>query len=59
MLWTQVFGFLSVFLGIYFSAELGTGSGSMIALVAALLFTTVTVSKLAYKSLFLAKENAN
>jgi ABC-type Mn2+/Zn2+ transport system permease subunit len=54
-----VFGFLSVFLGIYFSAELGTGSGSMIALVAALLFTTVTVSKLAYKSLFLAKENVN
>jgi zinc transport system permease protein len=59
MLWTQVFGFLSVFLGIYFSAELGTGSGSMIALVAALVFATVTVSKLTYKTFFLSKENVN
>ena len=59
MLWTQAFGFLSVFLGIYLSAELGTGSGSMIALVAALVFATVTVSKLTYKTFFLSKENVN
>ena len=59
MLWTQVFGFLSVFLGIYLSAELGTGSGSMIALIAALVFAVVTVSKLSYKKFFLSKENVN
>ncbi len=59
MLWTQVFGFLSVFLGIYLSAELGTGSGSMIALIAALVFATVTVSKLTYKALVLSKDNVN
>ena len=31
----------------------------MIALVAALVFATVTVSKLTYKTFFLSKENVN
>ena len=35
MVWAQVFGLTSVMVGLYFSAELGTGSGSMIALVSA------------------------
>ena len=38
MLWTQFFGLSSVLLDLYFSAENDTGSGSMIALVAAIIF---------------------
>ena len=41
LFWSQVFGLVSVFLGLYFSAELNTGSGAMIALVAAILFAIV------------------
>ena len=54
MLWTQFFGFSSVLLGLYFSAENDTGSGSMIALVAAIIFcltaiiTTYTLNLLNY-----------
>jgi len=40
-MFTQVFGISSVVLGLYFSAELDTGSGSMIALVSAVIFTVV------------------
>ena len=46
LLWTQGFGLTSTFLGLYLSAELNTGSGSMIALVAAMLFATVGLLKL-------------
>ena len=35
----------SVFLGLYFSAELDTGSGAMIALVAAIIFSIVALPK--------------
>jgi zinc transport system permease protein len=45
VIWTQVFGLLSVLLGLYFSAELETGSGAMIALVAAIIFALVAISK--------------
>ncbi|MAR46728.1 MAG: hypothetical protein CMA41_02860 [Euryarchaeota archaeon] len=45
ILWSQVFGMLSVLLGIYLSAEEDTGAGAMIALVAALVFLVVVVSK--------------
>ena len=45
ILWSQVFGMLSVWLGIYLSAEKDTGAGAMIALVAALVFLVVVVSK--------------
>ena len=41
LMFTQVFGISSVILGLYFSAELDTGSGSMIALVSAVIFTVV------------------
>ncbi|MAD56201.1 MAG: hypothetical protein CL974_01500 [Euryarchaeota archaeon] len=43
MIWTQVFGLSSVMLGLYFSSELDTGSGSMIALVAATIFSIVAI----------------
>ena len=42
---TQFFGLTSVILGLYFSAELDTGSGSMIALVSAVLFAIVASFK--------------
>ena len=43
MLWTQFFGLSSVMLGLYFSAERDTGSGSMIALVAAIIFCLMAI----------------
>ncbi len=43
MLWTQFFGLSAVLGGLYFSAELDTGSGSMIAVVAAAIFTVVLI----------------
>jgi len=45
ILWSQFFGMLSVLLGIYLSAEKDTGAGAMIALMAALVFLVVVVSK--------------
>lgn len=45
MLWTQVFGFASVMFGLYLSAEYNTGSGSMIALVAAAIFAVVAINR--------------
>jgi zinc transport system permease protein len=47
LVWTQVFGLTATFVGLYLSAELNTGSGSMIALVAASIFALVGVLKLA------------
>ena len=41
----QVYGVITVLLGLYYSAELGTGSGSMIALVSAILFIVVASAK--------------
>jgi len=41
LIWTQIFGLTSVFLGLYLSSEMGTGSGSMIAVVAAAIFGLV------------------
>jgi len=43
LIWTQFFGLVTVILGLYFSAELGSGSGSMIALVAAMIFALVAI----------------
>lgn len=51
LIWTQIFGLSSVFFGLYFSAELDTGSGAMIALVAAVIFAIVTILKLSFKDL--------
>ena len=59
MVWAQVFGLTSVMVGLYFSAELGTGSGSMIALVSAIVFATVGTLTTVRKSVFLRAENMN
>ena len=48
MLWTQFFGLSAVFLGLFLSFELDTGSGSMIALVSAILFGIVLTGKTLY-----------
>lgn len=45
ILWSQVFGLVSVLLGIYLSAEEDTGAGAMIALVAAVIFLVVVALK--------------
>lgn len=45
LLWTQAFGFSSTILGIFLSAELNTGSGSMIAVVAASQFAIIGLIK--------------
>ena len=57
VIWTQFFGLLSVLLGLYLSAELETGSGSMIALVAAIVFALVVISKTVFLTLIKPKEN--
>ncbi|NBR90783.1 MAG: hypothetical protein EBS68_12890 [Rhodobacteraceae bacterium] len=59
MAWAQIFGLTSVMVGLYFSAELGTGSGSMIALVSAILFASVGTVTTIRKSVFLRAENMN
>ena len=43
---TQFFGLFSVMLGIYLSSEMDTGTGSMIALVSAVIFLVVAVGKM-------------
>ena len=48
ILWTQIFGLSSVILGIYFSSELETGSGSMIALISAIIFGIVLIGRSIY-----------
>ena len=50
MIWTQVFGLMAVLGGLYFSAELDTGSGSMIAVVAAGIFAVVVIFQNVVKS---------
>ena len=59
VLWSLLFGLLSVSLGIYYSAELNTGSGAMIALVAALVFAIVTIGKLFVNGVLNPEENFN
>ena len=56
-MWAQIFGFTSVFLGLYYSAELETGSGSMIALVAAIIFGSVAIFQVGLRPLIFASEN--
>ena len=45
MILTQIFGLASVFLGLYLSSELKTGSGSMIALITAIMFGIVLIGR--------------
>ena len=57
VLWAQLFGLLSVTVGIYYSAELGTGSGAMIALVAALMFAVVASIRMFVNGVLKSEEN--
>ncbi len=59
LVWTQVFGLSSVLLGLYLSAELDTGSGSMIALVAATIFAIVAISQVVVRTLLQPNDNLN
>ena len=59
VIWTQIFGFSSVILGLYYSAELKTGTGSMIALVAAIIFGSVAILQTIVKVLIKPKDNIN
>ena len=45
LLWTQFFGLVAVFGGLFLSSEIGGGSGAMIALFAAVVFAIITISK--------------
>lgn len=59
MMLTQVFGLGSVLLGLYLSAEYDTGSGTMIALVAAVIFALFAVFKAINGGLIKSDENFN
>jgi len=56
-IWAQIFGFTSVILGLYFSAEEETGSGSMIALIAAIIFGCVAIFQRGLKPIFQPADN--
>ena len=49
MILTQVFGMASVIIGLYLSSELETGSGSMIALVSAIVFGVVLIARTGFR----------
>ena len=59
MMLTQVFGLGSVLLGLYLSAEYDTGSGTMIALVAAVIFALFAVFKAIDSDFIKSDENFN
>ncbi len=59
LIWAQVFGLTSVILGLYYSAELETGSGSMIALVTAVVFASVAIFQYVLKQIASPNENLN
>ena len=56
---TQIFGLTAVFGGLYLSAELDTGGGSMIALFAATIFAIVAIVQLTIKNIIKSKDNIN
>ena len=56
-IWAQLFGFVSVVTGLYYSAELETGSGAMIALVSAIIFGCVAIFQLGIKPILFASGN--
>ena len=58
-IWAQIFGFTSVVLGLYFSAEFETGSGSMIALVSAAVFASVAIFQNILKPIIKPVANLN
>ena len=54
---TQIFGLTAVFGGLYLSAELDTGGGSMIALFAATIFAIVAIVQLTIKTIIKSTDN--
>tara|TARA_X000001036_G_scaffold424040_1_gene448673 strand:- start:203 stop:1123 length:921 start_codon:yes stop_codon:yes gene_type:complete len=58
-IWAQIFGFTSLLPGLYLGAELETGSGSMIALVTAVVFASVGLSQFVLKRVVQATDNVN
>lgn len=59
LVWTQVFGLTSLTLGLYYSSELGTGTGSMIALVAAVIFGSVGIVQTLRRTMVQGEKNLN
>ena len=59
ILWSQFFGILGILLGLYLSSELDTSSGSMIALVSALIFLLVVSAKIILGRIFRPVSNFN
>ena len=59
LIWAQIFGLLSVFLGLYLSAEYDSGSGAMIALVAASIFAAVAIMQIVWKTIIRPSDNWN
>ncbi len=57
LVWTQIFGLSAVFFGLYLSAEHDSGSGAMIALVAAAIFAIVAIFKTVILGLLKPNEN--
>lgn len=57
VIWTQIFGLGSVIGGLYLSAELDAGSGSMIALFSAIIFAIVAISKTTLKTIYQTNDN--
>ena len=56
---SQILGVVTVLLGLYYSAELSTDSGAMIALVSAIMFVVVAVSIGLIKQFTAADNNSN
>ena len=56
---SQVLGVVTVLLGLYYSAELSTDSGAMIALVSAIMFVVISVSKGLIKQFTATDNNSN
>lgn len=59
LIWAQIFGLSSVFLGLYLSAEYDSGSGAMIALVAASIFAAVAIVQMVWKTIIRPSDNWN
>ena len=58
-MWSQIFGFSSVLLGLYYSAEIETGSGAMIALISAVIFGSVAIFQVIVRPLIFSSENVS
>ena len=58
LIWTQFFGLTSVFIGLYLSSEMSTGTGSMIAVVAATIFGIVGLYQTLVEPLLNPRDNS-